>query len=86
MGLLEQAASRVEVESVPLRELSRKSAKGRTLAVCESPTGAMFLMRERIVGKVGADGKRNKSNGTEKMLKRTSDLADIAVGIEVGLL
>jgi hypothetical protein len=85
-GLLDTALDRVAVEAEPLKEISRASHAGRVLAVCETPTGTMYLMRERTVGKKGPDGKRAREHGTEKVLKRTCDLADIAAAIKAGLL
>lgn len=59
----------------------------KTLAVCETAAdGQYVLARERERGKVGADKKRSRDNGTERFFKRTSALADIGDAIDGGLL
>lgn len=87
-GFLEQATTVAERESEPLKELARKShaASGKVLAVAERAGGTLILCREREQGKRGEDGKRSRDNGTEKVLKPTSDLADFAHAVESGLL
>lgn len=91
MGFLEQAAQEVERESETLAERARKSHKGKVLAVAETASGQLVLCREStrgvVVSEPGAKPvKRDKDKGTEKYLKRTSALADIAHAIESGLL
>lgn len=85
-GFLTDAVARESQASGPaLRELQRAEISGKVLAVCERGS-TLVLAREREVGKVGADGKRSRENGTEKVLKPTSALADFQHAIEAGLL
>lgn len=89
MGIaLDSARDVAARESDPLREIARATHadSGRVLAVCETATGTLVLARERTVGSKGTDGKRSRENGTEQVLKRTSELADFAYALDAGLI
>lgn len=94
MGFLADARERQTVETEPLRELQRESVNGKVLAVCERSGGALILARESERGlypggkskPADASEKRAREHGTEKLLKPTAALADIADAIDAGLL
>jgi hypothetical protein len=94
MGFLAQARERQEVAAEPLRELQRESVNGKVLAVCERSGGSLVLARESERGlypggankPADASEKRSREHGTEKVLKPTAALADIADALEAGLL
>lgn len=94
MGFMDQARERQATESEPLKELARESVNGKVLAVCERSGGSLILARESDRGlypgglsKPASEGdKRAREHGTEKLLKPTAALADIADAIDAGLL
>lgn len=62
-----------------------RGTKTHKLAVCERGS-TLLLARERERGTLGDDGKRSRENGVETFYKPTSDIADIADAIALGLL
>jgi hypothetical protein len=86
MGFLDEAREQSATESEPLRERDRAEYNGKTLVVAQRSSGTLVLAREHERGVKGADGKRSADNGTERVLKATSALADFADAVDAGLL
>lgn len=83
---LQQAQQRQTETAEAFRIVEKSTHAGKVLAVAETSTRDLILVRERTVGKVGKDGKRSRDNGTEQVFKRTSSLADFADALSCGLV
>lgn len=90
MGAIALKDVKPAVKQVALVEVSRGTHGGRTVAVCDRG-GTLVLCAEVEVGKQAPatvkdgktiPGKRDRALGTEKILRPTAALADIAAAFE----
>jgi hypothetical protein len=59
---------------------------GKRLAVAETSSKDLVLVREHERGERGTDGKRSRENGVEHYWKRTARIADFADAVASKLL